>query len=237
MKQPFSSLKMALGLAILATLLACAGMGIYARHGERLLRALDNGIGEVLMKEGHRLELAGVNESAKATYRAALKARFAGAQNKAFVQRHLGVMLWKEGRPGEALPLLQAAAAPEEASLAIFEPWCDVLLQLKRSDELKQAAERWRGRLLKEDNPAARALACHYLAQAARLNNSLPEAESLLREGFETYPGGPCAAELALLASERGQTEEARQYAEAFLSSGACGPMAPRMRALYAAAR
>ena len=210
---------------------ACAG---YATWGAPLLSRLSVSVGEVLMKEGLRLEEAGALENAKERYAAALESRFAGEQNRAYTLKLLGSIYWRDGDYEKAKPLLRAATESDRAEPSFFLPYCDALLHLKAWDELREATLRWQQAVAKTTDTAAMAEAKYFEGRAALGMGDRARAKTAFTDGLRIAPGGKNAAELAQLAFEEKDYPAALAQIDAYLDTTPTGTRADQLRALRA---
>lgn len=220
------------GLLLIAMTLLCGGTLAYIQWAPAMLAKLDLSVGEVLMKEGLRLEEAGATESAMERYRAALAARFAGEQNRVYTLKLLGTLLWGAKDYDAALPLLREAVESPEASPSFFPPYCDTLLHLKRADDLAAAATRWQQLAARSGDEADMAEAKYFEGRAALALGEPARAKAAFTEGLRLHPGGKNAAELAQMAYEEQDYPAALRHIDAYLDSGASGERAAQLRAL-----
>lgn len=223
-------------LTLLGLVLLCALAWWYTHAGEPLLRRLDASVGEVLLEEGRRFEAAGAWAAAKDRYAAALRAHFAGAQNRAQAEKQLGSLLLAEGDAAAALPHLEAATAGPQPVLSAFGPRCEALLALNRADELPQVLAAWRAAAGSALPPAQQADLAYYTGKAALAAGRRDEARGAFAEGAALDPGSRCANELAAMLFEAGDLARMNAVVEAYLATGASGPRADWMRGLRAKA-
>jgi len=188
--QTRGALRATLWLSAVALLLFVVALWGYRLTGLRVLQALDDSVGEVLMKEGMRCEAAGATALAKAKYEAALAARFAGPQNRVFSMGRLGTILWEEKNFEAALPLLEKAASSPLAKVEIYEPYCDTLIELKRYPDAEAAVARWAELLGDAAAAPERAKVKYAEATLAGIAGRNEEAEKLLAEGHALFPEG-----------------------------------------------
>ena len=218
----YGTLSFTLTCAAWALVLFYGAAHDYVRQDAPLLHRLYSSVGETLLKEALHQEEAGLGASA--AYEKALSARFAGTQNRASAERHLGALWAEAGRDAEAEALFKAAAGSPRPPISVYADLCALLLRLGRPEELIPYAEAWAKQGEAAGNLPAQAEARFYLGQAALAQGSAAQAEALFLEGYALRKGGLNAGALALLQSQRGNRAEAQSYAEEYLLSGAPGP-------------
>lgn len=224
--------RVAVGLTLLASVVFVAACVGYTRSGAHLLGRLSLSVGEVLMKEGLRLEDAGALENAKERYTAALASRFAGEQNRAYTQKLLGSLYWRDGDYETARIHLREATESTHTSPSFFPPYCDTLLHLKAWEEATTAVERWQRLVAKSGDTESMAEAKYFEGRIALGQGERDRAREAFNEGLKVAPGGKNAAELAQLAYEDKDYPAALAYADAYLQSGATGDRAEQIRQL-----
>ena len=223
-----------LTLTAAATVAGGLVAAVYVSYGGPLLERLTVSIGEELMKEGLRYEEAGARENAKERYTLALASRFEGPQNRTFVLKRLGVILWQEGDLEGAVGYLREASERPTANINSFEPLCDALYGLGRSEEALAYIERWLAMATAQYDDAEWSAAKFHQGRIALAQDDEETAIEAFRQGNDARPGGRNAAELALLLYNKGRYEEALPILDQYLSSGGVGGRAQYMRQVRA---
>jgi Flp pilus assembly protein TadD len=210
----------ALILALLGTALLLIFAVGFARTGERLLSRLEVSVGEILMNDGIRFELAGEIENAKAAYLLALESRFEGSQNRAATLRNLGVLLWLEQDYENALTYLRQAVEIPEAPVSTYTPLCDVLFHFDLGDEILELLPSWRAAAIEAENSEALSDSYYYEGRVLLQRGDDAAAQAAFLKGVEHFAGSRNASELAYIYYREERYEEALKYADQYLSRG-----------------
>lgn len=237
---PLKDRRLLICAALLLGLLSTALLGVfsvgYARNGERLLTRLEVSVGEVLMNDGIRFELAGEIENAKAAYLLALESRFEGSQNRATTLRNLGVIYWLEHDYDNALSYLRQAVNIPAAPVSTYAPLCDVLLHFDRGEEILPLLAPWREAAGQKENFEALSDSYYYEGRVLLARGNATAAYAAFLKGSEYFAGGRSSSELAYLYYQEGRFEDARKYADMYLNSGTDGERAVYTRDIRTAA-
>lgn len=204
----------------------------YVRLAPPWLASLGDELGDGLMREGLRLEAASAVESAQERYEQALAARFAGTFNRAFTEKQLGVLLWRQGRYADAVPHLQAALASPEPSSTAYEPLADALFQLGRLEEALAVAQTWAAFAESREDRAAQAAALFQAGRVATQQGDLTTAVRTYEQSLALDPASTSASDLGILYAQQGDAAAAIRYLDQYLSHGGSGSRAAYARRL-----
>ncbi|MCC6142403.1 MAG: hypothetical protein IT368_01225 [Candidatus Hydrogenedentes bacterium] len=219
----------ALIIAFLATAGVFAFAWGYTHYGQSFVSSLQASLGEVLMREGIRLEDSGAYANAEAAYRQALAAKFDGEFNRTYTMKRLGTLLLAQHGPEAALPVLEETAARPDAPLSLYEPLTVTLFDLGRFEEAQTAVDQWLDRAAAENMDASRALAENYAGRLAEKRGDVDGAKEHFEAGYALEPHGRNAYALAEWHYRNDQFEDALRYANDFLQTGT-GDRAKYMR-------
>lgn len=222
----------ALLLGVTAAIVVYAACQVYVRVAPPWLASLGDELGDVLMREGLRLETAGALESAQERYEQALSARFAGTFNRAFTEKQLGVLLWRQGRYADAVPHLQAALAGPEPSSTAYEPLADALFQLGRLEDALAVAQTWAAFAAAREDATAQAAALFQAGRVATRQGDLATAMRTYEQSLALDPASTSASDLGILYAQQGDAATAIRYLDQFLSHGGSGSRADYARRL-----
>lgn len=219
-------------LSIAVTLLIIAMMAGYTRFGAEFLRRRDDSIGDMLMREGKRIEAGGLHPLALETYERALNARFNGASNRTFTLERAGELQWQAENFEKAAGYLSRALEGPGASPAPYEALVDSLIHLGRLDEARQRLSDWKETLASGDgDPAAYG---HALGMLAEAEGDTAKAVIAYEGCASQYSHALSAARLGILYSESGQRDKALEYLEQYFRLGAPGKDNETLHSLYA---
>jgi tetratricopeptide (TPR) repeat protein len=227
-----TTLGAALWLGLAAAMALYATCAVYVRVAPPWLDSLGDAVGEVLMREGMRLETAGAWENAEARYVQALAASFAGDFNRLHTEKLLGALLWRQGRYVDAEPHLRAAVNSPTPSLGAFEPLVDVLFQLERLDEASTLTETWRAQAEDRGDKTAQAAALFHAGRIALRQEEPDRAIPLYEASLALDAASTSASDLGILYAQRGEPEKAMAYLDQYLAQGGSGSRATYAREL-----
>ena len=217
---PLPGLRAVLCWASAAVLVLFGVLWLYAQSADAFVEGLDQQIGEVLLQRALAFESAGLEERAEQEYGAALKARFAGPQNRAMAQARLGALWLEKGMTKEAMPLLRASV---DSGRAPLEAYGTLIRALLLSDDLEEAghmAARWLDTAEQAQDAYQRSLAHAGLGDIALRQGREEEAAAQYAQGNALLPGQRNAFALARLAYERQSYPEALKHLKEVLLSG-----------------
>lgn len=200
---------------------------VYCRFAGPIVDALDEELGEVLMRRAMQFEGAGEVENAKEMYLEALERPFHGQQNRADTLKRLGTLYWMDGQPDAALPYLRNASEFDNPPRSVFEPLLDSLITLNRLEEADKTLQRWIELIGAEKEELAKAK--YYVGKLALLCGDKKRAEVAFLEGLTLVPGGRNASELATLYFLDNRFDQALPYVNQYLETGS-GQRAEYMR-------
>lgn len=204
----------------------------FSGRGEEFLTIRDDSVGEVLMRRGDRLNKADYKTEALAYYEKALKARFAGPQNRTHTFEAAGLILWHFGETEKALEYLEASLAGMEATTAPYEALVDIHLEAGRVDEAAAVWEEWQREEVNPDFPKEGEKRLLASAKIAAARGKEEEARKLLQAGVEEGGGATFYAHLAQSYARAGEHEKALSCLEAYFLQGGDG-QGEAMRHLY----
>jgi tetratricopeptide (TPR) repeat protein len=229
-----TALGAALWLGLAAAMVLYATCAVYVRIAPPWLDSLGDAVGEVLMREGVRLEAAGALENAEARYVQALAAPFAGDFNRAHTGKLLGALRWRQGQYEAAIPPLRAALEGPVPSLNAYEPLTDSLLQLGRLGEAATVAAAWGAAAETRGDRAAQSAARYQAGRIAQRQGDLDQSIALHEQGLALDPASTSASELGIIYAGLGDRTKAIAYLDHYLTHGGSGDRASYVRQLRA---
>lgn len=224
----------ALWVGLVSAIVLYAACAVYVRVAPPWLDSLGDAVGEVLMREGMRLETAGALANAQDRYEQALAASFAGDFNRLHTEKLLGALLWRQGNYSDAEPHLRAAIEAPDPSLGAFEPLADVLFQLRRLDEATAITETWRTLAEARGDKTAQAAALFHAGRIAVRQDDPDRAIPLYEASLALDASSTSASDLGILYDQRGEPEKAITYLDQYLAHGGSGGRAEYARQLRA---
>lgn len=222
-------------LSLLSFILFSTVIIAFARYGEDFIRRRDYSVGEVLMREGKRLEESSVPDKAQTTYERALLARFNDPKNRTFTLERLGRIYWGKEHYNAAVEKLLLASTGQNASIALYEGLVDSLIRLGRLDEAQQHIEAWTKRMndSQENTSEQQKLVLRYTAFLSEKRGDMDTAIAEYEKCFKEYSDAESAARLAELLAERGDATSALRYLDHYFLLGAPRKDNKTLRKLY----
>ncbi len=213
-----------LSLLILAGVMTfLAAAVVFAHYGDAFLARRYDSVGEVLMREGGRLEDAGLSDAALEKYAVALKASFAGEFNRTHTLKRMGTILWRRGDLEAALTPLQQAVSGPHGDGGAYYALVDCFIKLNRFDEAEQALEEWLAWIGQKNMPREAGNVFFFKGRIAESRNDLAAAIAHYEKGDAIYHGDGNALRLARIYADMGDREKAQHYLQRCLERGASG--------------
>ena len=215
---------------------AAATLGVYVfclayvSLGAGFVEGLEHNLGEVLMREGGRLEQAQQYDAAIETYRRALAQTFRGAHNEAHVHKRLGTLLWQRQQWAEAAEVLRRAQAHPAHDTGVYLPLVDSLRHIGRLDEAAARIEDWDA-MAEDEPPESAALRHYHMGRIAAAQGDIGRAVDVWRHAAALHPSGLGAYALGLHLFEQGEPASARPHLRAFAEQNT-GDQAANARAI-----
>ncbi|NLN92238.1 MAG: hypothetical protein GX130_02880 [Candidatus Hydrogenedens sp.] len=219
-------------LTFMALVAALALLLLFSRTGETFLTIRDDSVGEVLMRRGDRLNKTAYKKEALACYEKALKARFAGAQNRTHSLEAAGLILWHFGEEKKAREYLEASLAGPEATTAPYEALVDIHLKAGRVEAAGKVLEQWLQTEADPDGPSEEMKILLASAKIAQAQGREEEARTLFKAGAEEGKDPAFSACLAQNYARAGEHEKALSSLEVYFLQGGDEQMRS-MRQLY----
>jgi tetratricopeptide (TPR) repeat protein len=216
-------------LALMATVGVFAFAYGYTRYGHGFVTSLETNLGEVLMREGIRLEDSGASANAEEIYRQALASKFDGEFNRTFTMKRLGTLVLAQHGPEAALPVLRATAERADAPASVYEPLTIALFDLNQFDEAAQVIAAWLDRAKAEGMSASIALAENFAGRLAEAQGDRASARGHYEAGYALEPHGRNAYALADWHYRAKDYAQALRFANDYLQTGT-GERAEYMR-------
>jgi len=193
----------------------------YARYGEEFVRRRDDSVGDMLMREGKRIEAGGVEARALETYERALKARFNGPENRTFTLERAGELHWRSGNVEKAAAYLSRALEGPGASLTPYEGLVDSLIRLNRLDEARQRLADWERVLEGVDDDGQAAKACYASGRMTEAEGDVEGAMEHYKHCVAQYDCAFSAARLGELYFDKDNQGNALRYLDTYFLLGA----------------
>lgn len=212
-----------IALAVAVTLVFSAFVFFFARYGEEFVRRRDHTVGEVLMREGMRLEESGMDALALETYERALNARFHGLHHRTFTLQQAGLLLWRAGRHEEAANHLERSLEGPGSTTKPYEGLLDALIHLGKLEEAQRYLADWNEKismLVQGDEHEKACYAAGLLAEAQGLSK---EALDLYEQCVNNHASASSAGRLGQLYADQGENRKAIFYLERYFQLGAPG--------------
>ncbi len=225
--------------AIILALSVAATLGLvliivgYAKYGESFVRRRDDSFGDMLMREGKRLEEALRDDEALVVYERALKARFNGAANRTYTLERAGALLWRQGRYEEAAGCFTRALEGPKSSMMPYEGLVDSLIHLDRLDEARQRLAAWNEALPASGDAGESAKIGYASGQLKEAEGDVKGAMDLYAQCVAQHDSALSAARLGVLFQESGEPDKALSYLDKYFLLGAPGPDNAALQSLY----
>jgi tetratricopeptide (TPR) repeat protein len=219
-------------LAVLAFGLALLMLFSFSRTGEAFLTIRDDSVGEVLMRRGDRINRAGYEEEALAYYEKALRARFAGPQNRTHSLEAAGLILWKKGDYQKAREYLEASLKGIDATTAPYEALIDIHLKENETAEARELLDAWQQATHDSGDASEHWKLLLASGRLALAEGREEEGRAIFQKGKEESDLPAFAAQLAQLYARAGEHEKALSCLEAYFLQGG-DDQGAAMRDLY----
>ncbi len=216
------------------TVAATAGVYVfslaYVSLGANFVEGLEQNLGEVLMREGGRLEQAQQYEAAIETYRRALAQNFRGPHNEAHVLKRLGTLLWQRQDWEEAAAVLRRAQAHPAHDAGVYLPLVDSLYHMGALDEAAARIADWEA-MAESAPPETTALRLYHAGRIEAAQGDTETAVKDWRTAAALHPRGLGAYALGLHLFEQGEVAAALPHLRAYAGRNT-GAQAANARAI-----
>ncbi len=208
-------------LAVVATAVFVLAVQGLAGSGRSLAEGLDDQLGEVAFKRAQALANEGKTPEALDEYVRALDLPFENPRQRGFALREYARLLAGEGRPEEALPLLEECLGRYDDDLVAHGLYCSALRGATRHEDLLDAAQQWLASATRMDSTSNRAHALFHRGAALESLGREQEALDAYLQGYKTDPVTHNGYHAASMLLERGETERALKVLRGYIEVGA----------------
>ncbi len=208
-------------LAVIATALFVLAVQGLAGSGASLAEGLDEQLGEVAFKRAQALANEGKIPEALDEYVRALGLAFEDMRQRGFALREYARLLVGEGRPEDALPLLEECLASYDDDLVAHGLYCSALRGATRHEDLLNAAQQWLDSATRMDSTSNRAHALFHRGAALESLGRKDDALDAYLEGYTTDPATHNGYHAAVMLHERGEAQRAFKVLLDYIEVGA----------------
>lgn len=209
-----------LSVTLFANVLFVCFVVLYGRYGGAFVDALPHAYGDELLAQGLLLEKSADSTRAIALYEEALTKYFSLESKRTETLQRLGnLLLWNESAAA-ALPHLEAAYARDDHDIWLYEPLCQALIQLDRTDDAEAYAREWREKAASTDNSEQMARAAFIQGTIMQKTGRNVAAYDAFGEAFALNDMTSAAYYAGVTAYDLGRMDEARKYLEIYARRG-----------------